>query len=776
MVVSYKKPNSITKIDRYPMPSIDDILHGLNGAKYFSKIDLFSGYFQIKMCPCCVEKTAFITPIGLFQYKYMSFGFVNAPGEFNRVMRIVLGELIGTICLQYMDDIIVYSSDFPSHIERLDKVLSTLNKHNLTIKPSKCLFAAARVELLGHVVSGEGIHCDESKLKAIQHLPAPRNIKDVRSVLGMSGYYRSFIKNYANLTGPLTELLQKDRKFHWTKKHAECFQQLKEAMATPPVLAHFDPNLAIEIHTDASLLGSGGCLFQLHGRKRKPIAFASRKLTPAERNYSITELECLAVIYCAQKFRDFIFEQPFRIVTDHHALRALKLCKNPANARLARWQLKLQGLKYDIVYQKGTSHVVADCLSRLPVDFPSAKDEDQLEIPAYGIRVVANNERETLIDHYSRDPRIRNIMGSDPLPNNYKLEDDLLYYDDGKGKRLELPETLYVDYIKEFHEPPVMAHLGVLKVFKKMKERFHFPDMRGWIEKVIKSCQVCQMRKPSPHGPLGKTLNVYTKNMQVMDLVSIDVMGPLPRTSLSGTKYIITAIEYVTRFVTAKAIRNVTAATCARFMITEVVSKLGVPKSVLSDNASTFRSRFFQLVNRHLGTKNVYSSPYHSQGNALVERQHRTIQDILSKYVQSNQKDWDIHLPLAIFAINTSVQQSTKYSPFELLFGRKPNLPVDAMLDLTLNTDTIPVPVAKLQAIRTEASDNLARAQEAQKVIHDKNRKDITFEVGDKVFIYTPIQKPERSRKLTLQWRGPYIITEKRSALNYIVKPVFPHK
>jgi len=294
-----------------------------------------------------------MTSEGLFQYRYMSFGMSNAPSEINRVMRTVLSDLIPACCLCYMDDILVHAPTWSLMLERLDKVLSRLITANLTVKPSKCSWGMEKIDILGHIVSNDGVECDPEKLQAISRMRIPTSVKDVRSIIGMCSYYRSFIPNFSTITAPLNELLKKDIPFKWSNTHDQAFQDIKSAMLLPTVLAHFDPSKDIQLHTDASYLGLGGVLMQKHGTKYRPVCYASRTLTPAEKNYSVTEIECLAVVYCTDKFRDLLFGQELIILTDHCALCALKMCKNPANPRLARWQLKLQNLHYTVVYVKG---------------------------------------------------------------------------------------------------------------------------------------------------------------------------------------------------------------------------------------------------------------------------------------------------------------------------------------------------------------------------------------------------------------------------------------
>ena len=387
----------------------------------------------------------------------------------------------------------------------------------------------------------------------------------------------------------------------------------------------------------------------------------------------------------------------------------------------------------------------------------------------YSLQAVPQDLRDKIIRLQQVDARVMKLRKD--IPNPYILKEDLLFFKDGGSERIVLPECLVDEFIQDFHDPPLMGHLGQLKVFRKMKSRFHFPRMRERIQTVIRACVTCQMRKGRPEGPIGCMVSIPTKGLQVNDLVAIDVQGPYP-TSSKGNTHIIVAIEYATRLITARAIRKVTSESCASFVVTNIICQFGLPKTLLTDNASVFTSHFFKQVHEMLGIRKIYSTPYHSEGNGLVENANRQIQDILSKYIQSRQRDWDVYLPMALFAINTSVHTSTKYSPFYLMYGRIPNLPTDIVLDT--NNDA-PTPVLKLQEIRQQAADNSAKAQQVQRTVHDRKVNNITFDVDDQVFVYTPTGKPGKSKKLTLYWHGPYKIVEKSSNLNYIVSPVFPY-
>ncbi|GFY32406.1 retrovirus-related Pol polyprotein from transposon 17.6 [Trichonephila clavipes] len=365
--VDYRKLNSVTKKDVYPLPRIDDTLDCLKGAMFFSSMDLRSGYWQIEIDEADREKTAFITPEGLYEFKVMPFGLCNAPATFERMMDNLLRHFKLTMCLCYLDDIIVFSETFEDHLIRLRLVLKCLQEAGLKLNSKKCLFAAQEVKILGHLVSSNGVRSDPDKIKAVRNFPTPKNIHDIRSFLGLCSYFRRFIKGFCYLAEPLQSLLKSGVEFLWGPEEVEAFNSLKKALTSDPVLGMYDERASTEIHTDLSGYGIGAVLVQIQNNVEKVIAYASRTLTKAEKNYSTTERECLAIVWATNKFRPCIFGKHFTVVTDHHSLCWLMNLKDPSG-RLARWALRLQEHDFDVKYKTGKKHSDADALSRNPVE------------------------------------------------------------------------------------------------------------------------------------------------------------------------------------------------------------------------------------------------------------------------------------------------------------------------------------------------------------------------------------------------------------------------
>ena len=329
-VVDFRRLNSITRKDSYALPRVDDALDALHGTRYFSSMDLMSGYWQVEMEHASREHTAFITYGGLYEFLVVPFGLTGAPSTFERLMECVLRNLTYKICLIYLDDILVYSKTFDDHLSHLRQVFDRLRHANLKLKPSKCKFACTKVTYLGHVVSPDGISPDEDKISDVRDFPRPHNIKTVRSFLGLANYYRRFIKSR-----PLNQLLRKNHKFLWTDACEQAFKALKDALASAPILAFPNFKEPFHLYTDASNDGIGVTLGQIQEGREVVIAYASRDFNAAERNYSTTEREALAVIFGIKKFEPYLYEKKFILHTDHHSLKWLMTISDPTG-KLAR--------------------------------------------------------------------------------------------------------------------------------------------------------------------------------------------------------------------------------------------------------------------------------------------------------------------------------------------------------------------------------------------------------------------------------------------------------
>jgi TolA-binding protein len=366
LCIDYRDLNKITKSDRYPLPRIDEMLESFRTANWFSTIDLASGYWQVEMEEEDKEKTAFISHQGLYEFNVMPFGLKNAPGTFQRLMNYILQDYLGKFVAVYLDDIIIYSKTYEQHIDHVKLVLEALRKAILKIKLKKCYFCFPNIAFLGHIVGRNGISVDPSKVEKVKDYPTPTSLKELRAALGLFSYYRKFVKNFSKIAAPMTELLKKDIPFTWTERQQKAFDHLKDCLVKAPILQYPNFEKPFVLYTDASGTGLGAVLSQKDDENReRVIAYASRSLNKAERNYGITDQECLAIVWAIKHFEQYLGLLPFQVVTDHSALKFLQTSKPPVGRR-ARWILYLQQWDFKIIHRPGKANNNADALSRVP--------------------------------------------------------------------------------------------------------------------------------------------------------------------------------------------------------------------------------------------------------------------------------------------------------------------------------------------------------------------------------------------------------------------------
>jgi hypothetical protein len=366
LVIDYRQLNKVTKPDAYPLPKIADMLDAMAHCKFFSTLDLTSGFWQVRMNAQDQEKTAFSTKFGTYEFTVMPFGLMNAPATFQRLMDSVFYDVTWKFVLVYMDDIIIYSKTLEEHRNHLEQVLQLLIKAGLKLNPDKCDFFRKQILFLGHMVSEEGIKPNPMLVEKIKSCLPPTTKRKVRSFLGLASYYRRFIRDFSKIAKPLYTLTKQDETFCWTEECRSAFEHLRTCLTTKPVVIYPDFSKPFILHTDASDYAVGAVLAQTDSaNKEHVIAYASRILNRAEVNYTVTEKECLAIIWATKHFHNFLQGHAFSIVTDHEAIPWLKKHKQP-KGRLARWIIHLSEYEpYTIIKRKGSDHTNADALSRL---------------------------------------------------------------------------------------------------------------------------------------------------------------------------------------------------------------------------------------------------------------------------------------------------------------------------------------------------------------------------------------------------------------------------
>lgn len=545
--VDFRRLNQLTIKDSYPIPRIDETIDALGGSRYFTTLDLASGYWQIPMAKNDREKTAFCANHKLYQFRVMPFGLTNAPSTFQRLMDTLLKGMTWKQCLVYLDDVIIFANSFETHLERLNTILATFRAAKLKLKPSKCEFAMAQVCYLGFLITRDGLRPDTNKTRAIAELSAPGSKDEVKRFLGMLSYYRRFINRFSSIASCLFEQTKTQTPFTWSEEHQKAFDSLKQQLVQAPVLAYPEFDKEFEIYTDASGVGIGGVLVQRKNDRLHPIAFASRQLNRHERNYSTSEREMLAIVWASKHFKPYIYDRHTKFFTDHKPLSILVKSKEPTG-RLYKLLLKLQDLDHEIVYVPGALNNTADALSRVGLQKAEVEvnkigvelqvewsDEQSKDRELAIVRVlVKTGKQDEVYELQDREFWLRN--------KEYLLiEDDVLVLKDHAGERvIVVPNHLRAQVCQLYHDSLTAGHLGFEKTYKAVSSRFYWPRMKSQIYDHCASCDVCQRFKQRNNQSNTAPL-ILIKVNKPWDLIAIDIAGPLKLTS-RGNKYFIVAV------------------------------------------------------------------------------------------------------------------------------------------------------------------------------------------------------------------------------------------
>ena len=786
--VDYRRLNELTVKDPFPLPRVDEILETVAGAALYSTLDLASGYWQVELEETDRKKTAFSTELGHFEWTVMPMGLCNSASTFQRLMNLVLSDLHWCTAMVYLDDIIVWGKDFVEHKARLTEVLNRLREAGLKINPKKCQICKKEISFLGHKLKPNGIAVDESKTEKVQLWPTPKNIEDLRAFLGLAGYYRRYVQNFAEIAAPLHKLQNKGEKFRWTIECQKAFVKLKQRLISPPVLAHPRADTEFILDCDASGSALGCVLSQMHGPEEKVIAFASRAMNKAEKNYSTTRREMLSVIFGVKHFRYYLLGSHFTIRTDHNSLKWLNSFKNP-EGQVARWLETLAEYNFSIVYRPGKEHQNADGLSRMvnyitetPIEpawietlgsekIKKLQEEDELlrtvagwvEAKDRGSREDAGRKGRQCLSLWSQFQRLTKVKGI-----IYRL------WKEAGETRLQLvvPRCLKQEILRHVHDRPEGGHLGVHKTISKVQERFYWPGYTEDISEWCRSCSSCDQF--NARGRKNRSpLQVYIPGFP-FQRVGLDILGPWPQT-LNRNRYVLVVSDYFTRWVEAYAIPNIEARTVARTLMEGFISRYGTPTEIHSDQGRQFEAAVFQELCELLDIKKTRTTPYHPQSDGLVERFNRTLKNMLAHFVDENMDDWDVKMPLVMLAYRSSTHESTGYTPYKMLFGRDIRLPVDVIYGRPENsfetqTEYVQELRKTLEEVHQLARDRLVVSHQHQKDVYDRKCVHGRFELDDEVYVFEPVAKFSKNVKHKSSWSGPYVVKEKLSDVTYRVE------
>lgn len=752
MCCDLRRLNEVTKGDAQALPNITEILDQLGGMRYFSTLDLASGYHQIEIREEDKEKTAFSVPEGHFEYSRMAFGLKGAPACFTRLMNEVLRGLIGKACFVYMDDIVCYGTDLHSQLENLRLVFERLRQHKLLLQPEKCSFLKTSTNFLGHVITRDGVKPDPSKVEAVKRFPRPKDCKELKSFLGLAGYYRRFVKDFAQIARPLNDLQKEGVDYFWGEAQEEAFEKIRDILTSEPVLQYprFDKEFLVT--TDASQIALGAILSQGEIGKDRPVSYASRTLNKAERNYSTTERELLAVVWAIKQFRPYLWGRSFKVITDHRPLKWLMSLKDPGS-RLTRWTVKLSEYDFEVIHKPGKMNTNADALSRVAI----------IKIDASPGELLRSQEEED---------DIRNIKKT--LETYEKDDEGYVYFIDGKQRRrLVVPAAKTDAVMRAHHDTPFGGHQGIDRTTELIKERYYWRKMDADIEQFVKTCETCNKKRATIAEKTPVPMQITAPVTRPFQQCAVDIVGKLPKTH-AGNQYILTFQDHFSKYPEAFAIPDQKAETVARVFVAEIVCRHGTPERLLSDNGTNFTSELLAESCKLLQIDKIQTTAYHPQANGVVERSHQTLMSYLKCFVDEDQKNWDTWLPYAMMMYRSTPHSVTKYSPYFLLHGREMRLPSDwikedLQLDLA-EEDFVQEIKRRLQIAYKNAAENIQQRKETSKVQYDKKTKDKKLEVGDLVLLYCPQVRRGRSKKLNSPWLGPNTVIEVNSEVNITIK------
>ncbi|KAH0784113.1 hypothetical protein KY290_003711 [Solanum tuberosum] len=723
MCIDYRQLNKVTIKNKYPLPRIDDLFDQLQGATCFSKIDLRSGYHQLRVRECDIPKTAFRTRYGHYEFLVMSFGLTNAPAAFMDLMNRVFKPYLDMFVIVFIDDILIYSRNEEDHANHLRTVLQTLKDKELYAKFSKCEFWLKSMAFLGHIVSDDGIKVDTQKIEVVQNWPRPTSPTEIRSFLGLAGYYRRFVEGFSSIASPLAKLTQKAVKFQWSEACEKSFQELKKRLIIAPVLTLPEGTKGFVVYCDASRVGLG-CVLMQNG---KVIAYASRQLKVHEKNYPTHDLELAAVVFALKIWRHYLYGVHVDVFTDHKSLQYV-FTQKELNLRQRRWLELLKDYDLSILYHPGKANVIADALSRLSMGSITHVEEGKRELAKdlhrlarLGVRLSDSAEGGIAVTSRAESSLVSEVkekQDRDPILLELKAnvqKQRVLAFEQGGDGVLRYRSRLCVPMIDGLQEK--------------------WNGMKKDIVEFVAKCPNCQQVKVEHQRPGGLAQRIELPEWK-WEMITMDFITGLPRSRRQHDSIwvIVDRMTNSAHFLPVKTTHS--AEDYAKLYIQEIVRLHGVPISIISDR----------------------------------ERTIQTLEDMLRACIIDFKWSWNDHLPLIEFAYNNSYHSSIHMASYEALYGRRCRSPIgwfevgEAGL---IGPDLVHQALEKVKVIQ----ERLKTAQSRQKSYTDVRRRALEFEVDDWVYLKVSpmkgVMRFGKKGKLSPRYIGPYRIAKRIGNVAY---------